>query len=114
MFKIKGSFTTAILICILLMFNGCGVLGNISIETTEQKYVAARAELNIILKQYIDVQYSISEEDHKIVKKAFYDADIALDAWEAFLDTPMYNYQSNLQSYLDAKNIIMEVLRNEH
>lgn len=94
----------------LIFCFGCAGL-QIKLDTTEKKYLASRAELNLLLEQYIMVQDRFSDEDHLKAKTAFHAADAALDAWEAMLKKPDYDYGPNLMVWLETKRIIIQLLR---
>ena len=104
-----------VLMMSVLLMHGCGVFENIgnTLDTPEKKYVAARAELNLLIKQYLDIQDSVPDEEHKVIKQALYDADKALDIWEIFLQTPNYDYSQNIKVFLEAKSIIIKHLTED-
>jgi len=92
------------------MFTACAGMG-IKIDTTEKKYLAARAELNLLLEQYIQIQDTIPDKEHKAASTAFITADTTLDTWECFLDKKDYDYSTNLLVWLEAKRTILLILR---
>lgn len=98
-----------ILVAFVLIL-GCANMG-INLDTPEKKYLGARSEFNLLLKQYIQVQDTISDKDHKIAKEAFYSADKALDMWEFMLGDSSYDFSKDIQTWLTAKRVIMEILR---
>lgn len=101
---------SCLLILVLLFGAGCASLG-IKIDSTEKQYLAARAELNLLLEYYVSVQDQISGADHIKAKAAFVGADVALDTWEAGLGKSNYNYASDLAVWLEAKRSVTEILR---
>jgi len=101
---------SVIFILIVFMFIGCAGMG-INLNTPEKKYLGARAELNILLSEYIQIQDKVSTNDHKNAKNAFLAADVALDAWEARLGDSNYDYAKNLKLWLEAKNTIINIIQ---
>ena len=101
------------LIIILPLFTiiGCSYL-NARLDTPEKKYIAARAELNLLLEEYIQIQDKIPDDSHKKAREAFYTADLALDTWQALMNNKGYDYRPDLQTWLNAKHIILEVIKN--
>ena len=97
-----------VLLCVL--FVGCASLG-IKLDTKEKQYLAARSELNLLLEFYISVQDQIPDADHQKAKTAFIAADGALDAWEIIVIGGGEPSAGNLMQWMQAKTIIMEVLR---
>ena len=95
---------------LLIMIMLCVGCGTIQLDTNEKKYVAARAELNLFLEQYILIQDKISDEDHAKAKAAFIAADQALDTWELFLGKD-YDYSNDLMAWLETKRIILDIIR---
>ena len=95
---------------LLIFLIGCAVMG-INLDTPEKKYLGARAELNLLLEQYIQVQGVVSDDDHAKATQAFKSADSALDAWELMLGQKNYDFSKDVQAWLTAKNIILDVLR---
>jgi len=93
-------------------FSGCAGLG-IKIDTKEKNYLVARSELNLLLEFYIDLQDTVSVEKQKEAKTAFTIADTALDAWELGLTKENYNPTIDLQSWLNAKKVIIQIIKEK-
>lgn len=101
-------------VCILipiLIFMSCASFG-INLDTSEKKCLAARSELNILLKEYIDIQDGIGADIHKNAKALFKAASVTLDVWQANLGTD-YDYTQDLSTWLNIKNEILEII-NEY
>ena len=88
----------------------CVGCATVQLDTPEKKYLAARAELNLLLEQYIQIQQHISDQDHTIAKEAFFAAAAALDVWGASLGQPGYSAMNDIQVWLKAKNTILKVI----
>lgn len=95
---------------VFVLAAGCASTG-INLDTPEKKYLGARAELNLLLEQYIQIQNKVSDSDHAAAKKAFISADMALDTWELMLGKADYDFSKDIRAWLEAKNIIIETLR---
>ena len=95
---------------LVLMFVACATIG-VNLDTPEKKYLSARSELNLLLEEYISVQDLISDADHQIAKDAFVMADKALDSWRSMLGYENYDFSKDIRTWLQAKKIILEVLR---
>jgi len=102
----KKKSIIASIVC-LLLFIGCA---SINLDTEEKKFLSARAELNLLLEQYILIQDSIPDPDHEKAKLAFTTADEVLDAWESKLSVQGYDWTQDIKLWLDAKNIIIKIL----
>jgi len=89
---------------------GCAGIG-INLDTKEKQFLAARSELNLLLEFYISVQADIPDTEHQRAKAAFIAADAALDVWEAVLVSGSDPSTDQLMAWMNAKNIIMDVLR---
>jgi len=98
------------LILLMVLFVGCAGMG-INLDTPEKKYLGARAELNLLLEQYIQIQGSIKDADHAKAKEAFNAADLALDTWELMLGQKDYDFSKDIRAWLTAKNVIIDILR---
>jgi hypothetical protein len=96
------------IVIVALFFVGCA---GIQLDTPEKKYLAARAELNLLLEQYISLQNEVSDDDHAVAVQAFETADMALDAWEALLGTDGYSPANDVRTWLKAKSVILKILR---
>lgn len=99
-----------IIIPLVLMLISCAGMG-INLDTPEKKYLAARAELNLLLEEYIQVQNRVSDKDHETAKTAFESADMALDTWELMLGNDNYDLSKDIRTWLAAKKAILEILR---
>ena len=88
----------------------CVGCATVQLDTPEKKYLAARAELNLLLEQYIQIQHHINEQDHTIAKEAFFTAAASLDVWGASLGQPGYSAMNDIQVWLKAKNTILKVI----
>jgi len=95
---------------LIFLFVGCASMG-INLDTPEKKYLGARAELNLLLEQYVQMQDRVNDSDHAKAKQAFKAADLALDTWEMMLGQKDYNFSSDIRVWLTAKNTIMEIIR---
>lgn len=96
-------------IIIFFMLCGCAQMG-INLDTPEKKCLAARTELNVLLEQYIQIQGDIALNDRINAKTAFYSADRALDAWERQIGNAAYEWSTDMQIWLDAKTVILEII----
>ena len=105
----KIKFKVGIVI-ILALIMGCASMG-INLDTPEKKYLGARAELNLLLEQYIQLQNKVSDTDHAVAKQSFISADMALDTWELMLGQKDYNFSNDIKTWLIAKNQILEIIR---
>jgi len=105
----KIKFKVGIVI-ILALIMGCASMG-INLDTPEKKYLGARAELNLLLEQYIQLQNKVSDVDHAVAKQSFISADMALDTWEFMLGQKDYNFSNDIKTWLIAKNQILEIIR---
>ena len=103
--------TKCIVFILTLFLAGCGVFARVNIDTEEKQYLAARAELNLLLEQYLTIQYFVLDTDHERAKAAFVSADMALDTWELMMGNPAYNATADVRLWLEAKNIIIDVMR---
>ena len=103
----KFKFTIVIILTLMM---GCASMG-INLDTPEKKYLGARAELNLLLEQYIQLQYKVSDPDHAAAKQAFISADMALDTWEIMLGQKDYDFSKDIRTWLIAKNQIIEIIR---
>jgi len=99
-----------LLIFLFGSFVGCANMG-INLDTPEKKYLGARAELNLLLEEYIQLQGRVSDGDHAIAKEAFKAADLALDTWEMMLGKKDYDFSNDIRAWLNAKNIIIDIIR---
>ena len=109
--KMKRKALHTPIILIIMTCLSCASLG-VNLNTPEKKYLAARSELNLLLEQYIQIQDTVKDTDHKRAKHAFKSADAALDVWEPNAVDPDYNYSQNLQQWITAKNVILQILRS--
>ena len=85
------------------VFAGCA-----TIDTEEKQYLAARAELNLLLDTYIGMQYEIGDTDHEHIRTAFHTADAALDLWENNLGA---DWSQNYRAWIEAKSIILQTIK---
>jgi len=99
---------TALLIAGVLLLSGCAFFQNV--DTPEKKYLVAREQLNKALEEYINIQDEVSYSTHEEIKTAFIAADSALDAWGRHLDNGL-PYDQDMALWMDAKTIIIRVLR---
>ena len=97
-------------ILLIIIMIGCASSG-INLDTPEKKYLGARAELNLLLEQYIQIQDKVSDNDHANAKRAFLAADMALDTWELMLGGSNYDFSNDIRIWLEAKNTILEIIR---
>ena len=101
-----------IIFIIAIAMVGCAAFTQpINLDTEEKQHLAARAELKLLLEQYLIIQDSVSDTDHERAKAAFFAADMALDTWGLLMDDPEYHATMDIRAWLDAKNIIIEVMR---
>jgi hypothetical protein len=91
---------------------GCAGFGQQKIDTPEKKYLTVRAELNLLIETYLQVQDQVSDEDHARVKMALESADIALDTWETYLDNDNYDFSANVQAWMKAKSAVLQILKD--
>lgn len=102
--------TIGIMCLVLITIFGCSGMG-INLDTMEKKYLGARTELNLLIEEYIQMQDQVSESDHETAKNAFYAADKALDTWELMLGNENYDFSTDIRIWLEAKRVIIEILR---
>jgi len=100
----------AVLLCVVLVAASCATFG-VNLDTPEKKYLAARSELNLLLEEYVQLQDKVSDADHLIAKKAFFEADEALDRWEGQIGNTGYNFMTDMRVWLQAKSVIIDVIR---
>lgn len=97
-------------ICVVLamiVFTACAA---INLNTPEKQYLAARAEFNLILEQYISIQSQVPDDQHKRIVQAFESAQVALDAWSDAV-VAHKDPATNIQAWLKAKSLILKILR---
>lgn len=90
---------------------GCPDTVGINLDTQEKKCDAAAAEFNILVEEYLKIQDSVDDETHKKVKAAIKAADIALDTWEAMIGNPNYDFSKDVKTWIAAKNLIIETIK---
>lgn len=100
----------ASLLCLTFIIS-CSGMG-IRLDTPEKKYLGARAELNLLLQQYIDVQDKVSVSDQETAKKAFNSADLALDTWERMLGVENYDFSKDIKVWLETKRVVLNIIRS--
>ena len=98
-----------VLMVFMVMVAGCATTDGV--DTPEKKYLVARAELNLLLEQYIDIQDKISDSDHKTIKLAFISAGDALDIWEEHVSDDDYDFTTDYKAWLDAKSLVLKILK---
>lgn len=98
---------------LLMLFFVVGTIScaGVQLDTPEKRYLAARAELNLLLEQYISIQNLVDDETHEMAVQAFEVADMSLDTWEAMLGSSGYNPVDDVRTWLQAKSMILKILK---
>ena len=96
-------------IVLLMICFGCAGMG-INLETNEQKYLAARENLNLLIEQSIPLKKNMDKIMRINAGMAFKNADKILDAWGRRVSVPDYNYKTDMKLWLEAKSIILGIL----
>lgn len=94
----------------MVFLMSCGHFG-INLDTPEKKYLGARTELNLLLEEYVQMQNQVSDTDHAKAKVAFEAADQSLDTWELMLGNKNYDPTKDIRTWLEAKNIVIKIIR---
>lgn len=102
-------FRVSILIYVLILIaiSACATVNKIN---PEQKYLIAAKEFNILATEYIKIQDDFSPADRSKIKQAFILGDAALDRWEKAATDPSYDYLSDMQTWLNAKDLILKII----
>ena len=110
---LEGTKAKIVLIGLLLLvtylFYGCADMG-IKIETNEQKYLAARENLNLLIEQSMPLKKKMDIDTRAAAGIAFKNADKVLDAWGRTIGIPDYDYRKDMKLWLEAKSIILTIL----
>ena len=118
MMKIKNDIDRYMIAALVLFWavvffsqvlSGCATTQNL--DTPEKQYVTARAQLNLFLEQYLDMQDDVPDHLHKTMVVSFKSADTLLDAWEPFAADPNYDFASDYKAWIKIKSDILNVFK---
>ena len=112
-FVLEGIKAKVVLIAFILLvayiLQGCANMG-INLETNEQKYLAARENLNLLIEQSMPLKKKMDNITRANAGIAFKNADKVLDAWGRTINIPDYDYRTDMKLWLEAKSIILGIL----